>query len=370
MSSISRQDFLLYLESSFIFIYSMDKRSYEYYDPKISKDYSDFSRIIRSYFSKNKTRICTSDFFSNCNYDFSDIESSLSGLSTTDRIDVSSSFLKRIRAIGFRYVFSSIGVLISSSFDASAILDLNHDLSKMMLFLRKQDNLKFLIDSVDTSSPDLLESLITVLPEFGNDPRYFNILDPLVLKFKGDILNMKKFSPFHKNYSNTFSYFCKMTNRSTEAEYLLAWPEFLRNLYSQGNVSDYVAAHAESVWSKFNFEEYFERRLKFVYDLDFKKRFIVYSAVIISGKCNGSIARKIRSDHSKYVSLETLKILFQCKNEYKIEDWDNMIVKFCDSKDPKVIALLCEKAPPRLIPFFIGNKLSNRSVLARRMAES
>jgi hypothetical protein len=102
-------------------------------------------------------------------------------------------------------------------------------------------------------------------------------------------------------------------------------------------------------------------------NLGWKARSRLYKGIIHSGMLTKSIARKIRSDASEKASLNGLSALFESKELY--EDFDDIVIKFCDTVYPEVASKLANNLDKNLLLNMIGCQFYNaKNIVSRRLS--
>ena len=353
-----KEDILSYLDLNFVTVFGYDKDCYKYYDPSIIKDYPNYNKLIRSHITKNiKTLIEKNEsYYSDCDNDSSAFRRTLESNLTTEPEDVPEDFIKRIRSLGLRYAASNLTYFMPGS---DALSDINI----------LSDNIDTLIDSINISDPNVIDIIISISNYFSWKDSSRKAVSSALFDIKDIICRPKKYIPFYKTNPISFSYFCKTVIKENMVEVAEKWPDLLRSMYSNNNFSVSAASSAESIWAFFNFDEYSEKRLNAVKNLEYRKRAIVYSAVILSGNGTSKIARKARSDGSKFVSYSVVKSILDSKDMYPEKEWRMMVVQVCDSRHADVVKLLSDRLPKKYLAFLAGNKLANKPLIIKRMSE-
>lgn len=101
--------------------------------------------------------------------------------------------------------------------------------------------------------------------------------------------------------------------------------------------------------------------------LGWKARSRLYKGIVYSGMLTKSIARKIRSDASEKASLNGLSALFESKELY--EDFDEIVIKFCDTTYPEVASKLASNLDKSLLLNMIGCQFYNaKNIVSRRLS--
>lgn len=80
----------------------------------------------------------------------------------------------------------------------------------------------------------------------------------------------------------------------------------------------------------------------------------LYRRLISEGLLDIKIARRIRSDTSGSLSQEVLSILFENRNCYSDDDFQNLIVQFADTKHKWVARYAAFNMPLHLAPYLMG----------------
>jgi hypothetical protein len=80
----------------------------------------------------------------------------------------------------------------------------------------------------------------------------------------------------------------------------------------------------------------------------------LYRDVISAGLLDVKIARRIRSDTSGDLSSNTLGFLFEQRNQYSDDDFQNLITQFSDTKHKWVARYIALNMPIHLAPFLMG----------------
>jgi hypothetical protein len=99
--------------------------------------------------------------------------------------------------------------------------------------------------------------------------------------------------------------------------------------------------------------------LKIIHKTDIKSyprdlRLSLYNRLVKEGGLDVKVARRIRSDSSGDMSKRVLITLFENKNKYVEDDFQNLITQFSDTKHAWVAQYIALNMPTHLIPFLIG----------------
>jgi hypothetical protein len=97
----------------------------------------------------------------------------------------------------------------------------------------------------------------------------------------------------------------------------------------------------------------------------------LYKQLVKLGLLDVKIARRIRSDSSGSLSAEVLACLFENRNLYKEEEFQDLVTQFADTKHKWVARYIAMNMPMNLVPFLMGIKDSMAlKILERRMEVS
>lgn len=88
------------------------------------------------------------------------------------------------------------------------------------------------------------------------------------------------------------------------------------------------------------------------YPRDLKMK--LYRQLIEAGLLDTKIARRIRSDTSGELSKDVLEIVFENRNAYSEDDFQNLIVQFADTKHQWVARYAALNMPLHLAPYLMG----------------
>lgn len=351
-------DPLFFLERSFVFVYIFDKDCYRYYDQNLLKDYPNLDKIMRSYITSNYEMLSESFSYEDCNYDNSSYISGLQSCISTLNIEIPDDFIRRIRSMGLRFSAGNVSYIVSSP-DSFAFKEV-----KLLA-----DNIDIVVDNINIEDPYSLDTIIEILNTFGGSESTVEKVKSCAYLFKDLALKPKRYMSLYKKNPMLFDYICKSIIKDNNVEDASKFPELLKSMYKNNDFTERVAASAESIWAYFNFDEYKKIRFSKVKSFDYRKRAIVYSAIILSGRANRSIARAIRSDGSKFTSYFCAQCLIKSRDMYSKNEWQGMLSQMCDSRYIEVIRILERGVPKEVLPFLVGNTLSNKTLIAKRMSE-
>jgi hypothetical protein len=80
----------------------------------------------------------------------------------------------------------------------------------------------------------------------------------------------------------------------------------------------------------------------------------LYRDLIRDGLLDQKLARRIRSDSSGYLSADILHWLFLNRPKYSDDDFQNLVLNFCDTKHKWVARFIALNMPKDLIPYLMG----------------
>lgn len=95
----------------------------------------------------------------------------------------------------------------------------------------------------------------------------------------------------------------------------------------------------------------------------------LYRDLIQNGLLDQKLARRIRSDSSGYLSADILFWLFLNRTKYSDDDFQNLVLNFCDTKHKWVARFIALNMPKDLIPYLMGLEDTEAiKILEKRMS--